>query len=80
MKRLKYFIWATLTATWLLAGSAALAHPGHNHSHWSSGWLHLALGANILLVCGFIGYALYSQWAAKRSLPRAKSQRQSTLI
>lgn len=47
-----------LTVVISLFCATAFAHPGHDHSHWSSGWAHLALIAipAVAVVLGFIAY------------------------
>lgn len=53
----------------LLAGSTVLtalstsvvAHPGHDHSHWTSPMMHSILGFSILAVAGFAAWKLRSR-------------------
>jgi len=39
----------------------ALAHAGHDHSHWSSNFLHILFYASIAAVIAGIGYALFKR-------------------
>lgn len=43
----------------LLFSSNALAHAGHDHSHWSSEVLHFLTYASILAVAAGLGFAAF---------------------
>lgn len=39
----------------LAAAQTSFAHPGHDHSHWSSGLMHLLWIAPVLFAAGYAG-------------------------
>lgn len=43
---------ASMTAMMTFA-TQTIAHPGHDHSHWSSPMMHSIFGISMILVAGF---------------------------
>ncbi|MBM6550725.1 hypothetical protein [Marinomonas ostreistagni] len=54
------------SAVALTATSAALAHPGHDHSHWSSPAVHALFFIGIAVVLGAAAWQIRKQIKAKR--------------
>lgn len=57
----------TLTSVLAMISSGAMAHAGHDHSDPSSGLIHLAWLAPVLIVGAYISYRLRKNKLAKRN-------------
>ncbi len=64
---------ASVVGPLLLMGSAAQAHPGHDHDQFMSVLLHHALGAyGLVVLLAVVAIAGASLWAPKRRPPTAQ--------
>ena len=57
----------TLSALLTAVSSSVMAHSGHDHSEPSSGLIHLAWLAPVLMVGGYMSYRLRKNNLAKRN-------------
>ncbi|BFT29074.1 hypothetical protein D210916BOD24_02500 [Alteromonas sp. D210916BOD_24] len=53
-----------LSAT--LFSSASFAHAGHDHSHWTSNFMHILFYASLVAGAAACGYAAYKYFSAKK--------------
>ncbi len=53
-----------------VTASTALAHPGHDHSHWSSPAVHALLATAIVAVIGVSVWALRNRKQSSQSLKK----------
>ncbi|HBR98529.1 MAG TPA: hypothetical protein DD979_14315 [Gammaproteobacteria bacterium] len=42
-----------------LVSSPLLAHPGHDHQHWASDWVHLSLALGVFAVATSAAIVIY---------------------
>lgn len=61
MKQIKFLILTLL----ITLTSVANAHPGHDHSHWMSDFLHAMFYASLAIAIGSGGYVLLKSLARK---------------
>jgi len=54
---------------WLLATGVS-AHPGHDHTHWSSAWIH---GSLLVLVVVAVAMTIFA-WRRRRARTVAKAE------
>ncbi|AFJ03609.1 hypothetical protein Q7C_2484 [Methylophaga frappieri] len=58
---------AALSLLWFAGMQSAFAHPGHDHSAWTSGLIHAIFYLSIVGVVSAIAYSVHKKIKAKKN-------------